>query len=173
MARKPKAQLSTEPATALPLVELAARDEAPTAARRGGKQKAAAPSPELPLAAGRGSAATAGAKSETHMAEPIDAPRRKGLGRKQMPSAAAEVAPLLQNKAGAQRGPKPRKPGTEPPSDPVADEAPTAEMASPVEAAASDDPVQPDADSGSPSEDAQQPLPGVLDTPAMVRPAAH
>ncbi len=90
-----------------------------------------------------------------------------------MPSAAAEVAPLLQNKAGAQRGPKSRKPGAEPPSDPVADEVPTAEMASPVEAATSDDPVQLDADSGSPSEDVQQPLPGVLDTPATVRPAAH
>ncbi len=173
MARKPKASSSTEPATALPMEELAVRDEAPTPARRGGKQKAAAPLPELPLAAGRGSAAAAGAEAGTHTPEPIDAPRRKGTGRKQMPSAAAEVAPLLQNKAGAQRGPRPRKPGAEPPSDPVADEVPTAEMAAPVEAAGSDDPVQPYAVSGGPSEDAQQPLPGVLDTPATVRPAAH
>jgi len=38
--------------------------------------------------------------------------------------------------------------------------------------AAGGDPIQPETDPGSPNEDAQQPLPGLVDTPATMRPAA-
>ncbi len=172
MARKPKAQPSTEPAAAILVEELAAKDKAPSPATRGRKQKPAAPSSELLLATHGGGAATNEAEAATHTAEPVEAPRRRGPGRKQMPSVAVEVAPLLQNKAEAQRGPKSRKPEAEPPPDLIEDDARPAEMASPVEGAAGGDPIQPETDPGSPNEDAQQPLPGLVDTPAPMRPAA-
>jgi len=43
----------------------------------------------------------------------------------------------------------------------------------PVESAAVDDPIQPETDPGSLSEGAQQPLPGLVDTPVTRKPAAH
>jgi len=150
MARKPKAQPSPE----------AAVDDAPAPARRGPKPKAAAASPELPLALGD-DGVTDEAETGATPSAPTDTPRRKGPGRKPKSPNMAAVAPLLEDDAGPQQDPKP---GTaEPELAPDSIEANASEIEAPPEVATADsaDPIQPDAGPDTPADDAQQPLPGL------------
>jgi hypothetical protein len=82
MARKPKTQPSPDAVTATPVEEPVATNETSSApARQGRKAKAAPPSPALPLIVADDNAPTNDVVTDTDLAAPVDAPRRRGPNR--------------------------------------------------------------------------------------------
>ena len=83
MARKAKTQPSPDAAAAArPVAEPAATSEASsTPTRQGRKAKAAPPSPALPLIVADDNAPTNDVVTDTDLAAPVDAPRRRGPNR--------------------------------------------------------------------------------------------
>ena len=170
MARKPKAQLHPDVATALP-VALAAMDDAPAPARRSRTAKASAPSPEPP-ASGHDDPAASGVEADAPTAAPTKAPGRKGQGRKPKQAAGPEAAASIQDGATELQDQTPDQPEATASLDLVEADAPAAAAASQAEAAADGDPVQPDHDPVSPVSEAAQPVPET-ETSVPARPAAH
>jgi len=172
MARKPKNQPSTAPASALPAEKVAAMIETLAPARRGRKAAAAASLPELPSMADSRDTDAGRVEADVRSADPIKAPGRKALGRKPKPSAPDAVAALLQNNAGTRRGPKPRKAKAEATPDAVDDGVPGSEALPRADAAVSGDLAPLDTASDLASDNAHHPLPG-LDAPAPAKPAVY
>jgi hypothetical protein len=161
MARKPKAQPSPE----------AAVDDAPAPARQGRKPKAAAPSPELPLALGD-DGVTDEVEAGAAPSAPTDTPRRREPGRKPKSSDMAAVAPFLQDDAEPQQDPKPGTAEPELAPDSIEANAPEIEARPEVATADSAGATQPDSGPDTPADDAQQPLPG-LEAHVPAKPAAQ
>ncbi len=144
MARKPKTQ---------PSVEVAA----PT--RRGRKLKAAAPSPELPLAADVGGPAAYGAGAAVSNAAPTKVPGRRGSDPKPKQAAGVKIASAVSENASASQGQATYQPEAEASLDLTEADAPTAAAASQAEAAADSDPVQPNRDFAELTDEAAQSVP--------------
>jgi hypothetical protein len=157
MARKPKTQPSPEAAPP---------------ARQGRKPKAAAPSPELPLAASAGDPATGDAGADAPNAGPAKAPGRRGPGRKPKQAAGAEIAPSVRDDAAEPQGQASPPPEAEASSDPIEDDAPTAAAVLQAEAVADSDPVEHDSDPSRSADKTAQPSPEA-GAPVPVKPAAH
>ncbi len=157
MARKPKTQPSPE--AAIP-------------ARRGRKPKAAAPSPELPLAASAGDPAADDAGADAPRGGPTKAPGRRGPGRKPKQAAGAEIAPAVPDNAAGPQGQASLQPEAEAILGLIEDHAPTAAAASQAEATADSDPAHSDLGLGRSADEAAQPSP---EAGAFVpdKPAAH
>ncbi len=158
MARKPKTQPSPEAAAAVPVLA-AVLDEAVAPARRGRKPKAAAPSPELPLAASAGDPATDDAEADASTSGPTKAPGRRGPGRKPKQAADAEIAPAVPDDAAGPQGQASHQPEAKAVPGLIEGGAPTAGAASQAVAAADSNPAQPDLDPGRLADEAAQPLP--------------
>jgi hypothetical protein len=163
MARKPK----TQPSSDLPTP-----DEAAVPAQRGRTLKAAAPSPELPLAAKAGDLATDDARTAVPTAGPAKAPGRRGPGRKPKQAAGAETAPAVPDEAAELRSQAFRQPEAEATPDLIEDRTPTAAAASQADAVAGSDPAQPDLDPGRSADEPVQPLPEA-GACGPAKPAAH
>jgi len=172
MARKPKNQASSAPASALPAEKVAAMIETLAPARRGRKATAAASLPELPPTMDSRDMAAGSVEADVQGADPIKASGRKVLGHKPKPSAPAAVAALLQGNAGTRREPKPRKAKAKATPDVVDDGVPGSEALPHADAAVSGNLAPLDTAPDLASDDAHHPLPS-LDAPAPAKPAAY
>ncbi len=171
MAHKPKNQPSTSAASALPAEKVAAMIETLAPAHRGRKATAAS-LPELPSTMDSRDMTAGSVEADVQGTDPIKAPGRKALGRKPKPSAPAAVATALQDDAGTQRGPKPRKAKVGATPDAVDDGVPGPAALARADVAVSGDLAPPSAARDLSSDDAHHPLPG-LDAPAPAKPAAY
>ncbi len=166
MARKPKIPPSTETAT-ISGQKRAAKDVTPASVGKGRKPKTTSRMPELATAVESGHAAAEGVEAAVHAA---DTPARGRQGRLPKPAASTPTAPLLQENAKGRRGRKSSQPEAE--LQPIGDDAPNAEVISPIEIAADSDAARPETDSGTPTIEAA-PSRSSADTSVPSKPAAH
>jgi len=170
MARKPKIPPSTEATATVSGQKRAAKDVTPVSVGKGRKPKTAARTPELATAVESGHAVTVGADAGVHAPDTRDTPARGRQGRVPKPTASTPTAPLLQEDAKERRGRKSIQPEAE--LEPIGDDAPNAEVISPIEIAADSDAAPPVTDLGAPTIEAATSSPSP-DTSVPSKPAAH
>jgi len=167
MARKPKIPPSTEATATVSGQKRAAKDVTPASVGKGRKPKTASRTPELATAVESGHAAAEGVDAAVHAA---DTPARGRQGRVPKPAASTPTAPLLEKGAKGRRGRKSIQPEAE--LESIGDDAPKAEVISPIEIAADSDAAPPVTNPGAPTIEAAASSPSP-DTSVPSKPAAH